>query len=281
MTTPDFVVIGHVVQDLIPGGWRWGGTAIFAACQAQRLGLRTAIVTRAQPNVLQELPLSGVTVAGRPSEATTSFENVYEQNHRRQHVPSQAEPLSADDLPEAWLGAPIVLLGPVCGEVPPGLGQAFSGSLVAVAAQGWLRRIDRRRRVYRRAWSGPPFWSGCRALFISQEDLGRRRDQLSRWTAEVPIVAMTRGKRGATLHYDERWRQIDAFPARELDPTGAGDIFATAFLVRYHETGDATEAARFGSAAASFSVEALGLDGIAGREEIGARMNEHPEVVLR
>ena len=281
MTTPEFVVIGHVVQDLIPGGWRWGGPAIFAACQAQRLGLRTGIITRAEPNMLQELSLPGVTVAGRPSKATTSFENVYEQDHRRQHVPSQAEPLNADDLPEAWLGAPIVLLAPVCGELPPGLGQPFSGSLVAVAAQGWLRRIDRRRRVYRRAWSGQPFWSGCRALFVSQDDLGRRRDQLSRWTAEVPIVAMTRDRRGATLHFEERWRQIDAFPARELDPTGAGDILATAFLVRYHETGDAAEAARFGAAAASCSVEALGLDGIAGREEIEARMKEHPEVVLR
>ena len=281
MTTPDFVVIGHVVQDLIPGGWRWGGPAIFAACQAQRLGLRTGIITRAEPNMLQELSLPGVAVTGRPSKATTNFENVYEQDHRRQHVPRQAEPLTADDLPEAWLSAPIVLLAPVCGEVPPDLGQPFSGSLLAVAAQGWLRRLDRQRRVYRRAWSGPPFWSGCQALFVSQDDLGRRRDQLAQWTAEVPIVAMTRDRRGATLHFEERWRQIDAFPARELDPTGAGDIFATAFLIRYHETGDATEAARFGTAAASCSVEALGLDGIAGREEIEARMNEHPEVVLR
>jgi sugar/nucleoside kinase (ribokinase family) len=58
-------------------------------------------------------------------------------------------------------------------------------------------------------------------------------------------------------------------------------VFATAFLVRYHETEDAGESARFASAAAACCVEAPGSEGMAGREEIEARMEAHKEVRLR
>ena len=290
MTTPQFVVIGHVVRDLTPGGlrpgaqpegWRLGGTATYAAVQAQRLGLNVGVVTRVGPEVSLAEALPGVAVAGRRSACTTSFENIYEGTHRRQRVPSLAEPLAEEDVPPSWRAAPIVLLGPVFGEVPPGWGGLFSRSLVGVSAQGWLRRVDRHRRVRRQAWTGPPFWSGCRALFVSDEDLGRRRDQLARWLAEVPLVALTRNWRGARIHAGGSWRTVEAFPAREEDPTGAGDIFAAAFLVRYHETEDVGESARFASAAAACSVEAPGVELVADRLTIEARMRKHPEIVLR
>ncbi|OGO52785.1 MAG: hypothetical protein A2148_05220 [Chloroflexi bacterium RBG_16_68_14] len=281
MTTPDFVVIGHAVRDLVPQGWRLGGTATFASEQALRLGLRVGIVTRVGPELALQEVLPDVEVAGRPSIATTCFENVYDDGRRHQRVLAQAEPIGAEDIPSTWRGAPMVLLGPVIGEVPPGLGETFPRSLVGVSAQGWLRRIDRQRRVWRRAWAGPPFWSDCQVLFVSYEDLGRRRDQVARWAEEVPMVALTADRRGAHLHVENRWRSIKAFPVREVDPTGAGDVFAAAFLVRYHETEDAAESARFASAAAACSVEASGTEGIVGRREIEARMEAHPEIVLR
>ncbi len=281
MSTPELVVVGHVVRDLMPGGWRLGGTATYAAVQAQRLGLRVGVVTRAGSDVSLDEALPGVTVAGGPSNETTCFENIYEGSHRRQRVPARAEPLRPDDVPLAWRIAPMVLLGPVCGEVPPGLGEAFSGSLVGVSAQGWLRQVDRERRVRRRAWSGSPFWSGCRVLFVSDEDLGQRRDQLSVWTAQVPVVVLTRNRRGALVHEEGRWRCIEAFPAEEVDPTGVGDVFAAAFLARHHETGDTAQSTRFASAAAACSIEAPGVESIADRRTIEGRMKEHPEVVLR
>ncbi|MCH8994478.1 MAG: ribokinase [Chloroflexi bacterium] len=280
MTTPDFVVIGHVVRDLIPQGWRVGGTATFAAIQAQRLGLRAGLVTRVGAELAIEDTLPDIAVAGRPSSTTTSFENVYDGAKRRQRVPAQAGTIEEQDIPAAWREAPMVLLGPVCGEVRPGLEGAFPRSLIGVAAQGWLRELDRERTVRRRAWTGAPFWRGCRVLFVSAEDLGRRRDQLERWSEEVPIVALTSARRGARLHTNAGWQAIEAFPVGEVDPTGAGDVFAAAFLVRYHETEEIAESARFASAAAACSVEASGIERIADREEIEARMAAHPEIVL-
>ena len=281
MAAPQFVVVGHAVRDLLPGGWRLGGTVTFAAVQARRLGLRAGVVTRVGPELSLKQALPRIALAGRPADASTCFENVYEGGHRRQRVPQQAPLVEAEDVPAAWREAPIVLLGPVCGELPPGLGELFPGSLVGVSAQGWLRRIDRSRRVRRTTWSGRPFWSGCGVLFVSDEDLGRHPEQSKRWTAEVPIVALTRYKHGARVHERGRWRAIAAFPAREVDPTGAGDVFAAAFLVRYHETGDTAEATRFASAAAACAVEGVGVERIAGRRKIEARMKEHPEIVLQ
>ena len=100
-----------------------GGTATFAAVQAQRLGLRVGVVTRAGPELSLSALLPGVMFAGGASNCATSFENTYEGGHRRQLVPSQAEPLTRGDVPSDWRDAPIVLLGPVCGEVPPELQQ--------------------------------------------------------------------------------------------------------------------------------------------------------------
>jgi hypothetical protein len=280
-TTPDFVVVGHVVRDLLADGWRLGGTAGFAAAQARKLGLDVGVVTRIGEDLALDELLPGVALAGRTARTTTTFENLYDGTRRRQRVPVQAEPLDESDVPAAWRSAPMALVGPVCGEVRFGPGDVFRGPHVGLAAQGWLRRLDREGRVRRRAWSGPPFWSGCGMLFVSDEDLGRRRDQLGRWAAEVPIVAVTRERHGARVHDARGWRVIDAVPVRELDPTGAGDIFATAFMVRYHETGDVAQSTRFATAAAAWSVEAAGIEGVADRKEIEARMEEHPEVVLR
>ena len=107
MTTPEFVVVGHVVRDLMPAGSRLGGTATFAAAQAHRLGLDCGIVTRTGADISLPDALPGVAMAGRPADVTTSFENSYEGPHRRQRVPVQAPVIEAEDVPPDWRTASI------------------------------------------------------------------------------------------------------------------------------------------------------------------------------
>ncbi len=281
MTTPEFVVVGHVVRDLMPAGSRLGGTATFAAAQAHRLGLDCGIVTRTGPDMSLADALPGVPTAGRPADVTTSFENSYEGPHRRQRVPMQAPGIEAEDVPPDWREASIVLIGPVCGEIQGVDAGLFPDSLTAVAAQGWLRRLDSDGIVQKQSWTGAPFWTGCWMLFVSDEDLENAEDQLAGWTDDVPIVVVTKERRGARVHEDGRWREIEAFPANEIDPTGAGDVFTASFLVRYRETNDTAESARFASAAAACSVEGRGIEEVANRAQIERRMARHPEVTLR
>ena len=281
MPTPDFVVAGHVVRDIVPEGWRLGGTATFAAAQADRLGRSVGLITRAAPDFEFTPLLPYAQIVRSPSDATTTFENVYTPEGRRQRVRAQAAPLTVDDIPADWREAPIVLIGPVFGEVPVKFSASFNqSSLVGVSAQGWLRALDSEGNVVRTAWDGEPFWTGADVVFVSDEDLADQPQQLEAWTRDVPIVAMTKSRAGLEIHAEGAWRSMPAFPEEEVDPTGAGDTFATAFLIRLAETGDPADAARFGAAAASLSVGGIGAAAIAGREEIEARMRAHPEIVL-
>ncbi len=281
MTTPEFVVVGHVVRDLMPAGSRLGGTATFAAAQAHRLGLECGIVTRIGPDTSVADALPGIAIAGRPADETTSFENSYEGPHRRQRVPMQAPVIEVEDVPPDWREASIALIGPVCGEIQGVDAGLFPDSLTAVAAQGWLRRLDSDGIVQKQLWTGAPFWTGCRMLFVSDEDLENAEDQLRRWTDDVPIVVLTKERGGARVHEGGRWREIEAFPANDIDPTGAGDVFTASFLVRYRETNDTAESARFASAAAACSVEGRGIEEVADREQIELRIARYPEVTLR
>ena len=84
---------------------------------------------------------------------------------------------------------------------------------------------------------------------------------------------MTHGHGGATLYRDGSSETFAAIPAaREVDPTGAGDCFATAFAVRYAETASLAAAMDFGLAAGSLSVEGAGIAGIPTRERIEERL---------
>ncbi|MEX0750963.1 MAG: carbohydrate kinase family protein, partial [Dehalococcoidia bacterium] len=130
-------------------------------------------------------------------------------------------------------------------------------------------------------WSGVPFWRGADVVFVSDEDLGGDEAMLDRWSAEAPTVVMTRARRGARVCSAGEWGEIEAFPQEEVDPTGAGDTFATAFLIRLHETGDLAEATRFGGDAASVSVGGVGAAAMPERGEIERHMREHPEITLR
>jgi sugar/nucleoside kinase (ribokinase family) len=59
-----------------------------------------------------------------------------------------------------------------------------------------------------------------------------------------------------------------------VDATGAGDVFAAAFFVRFFTTRDPWESARFATLVASRSVTRVGLDGIPTLREIEEFMME-------
>lgn len=120
---PDLLLIGHATRDLVPeGGWRVGGTVVYAAVTALRLGKRPAIVTAAAPDVLAALAALApqIPVAAVASPTSTTFENRYAPDGRRlQHLRERAADLTLAAIPAAWRAAPLVLLAPVAQEVPP------------------------------------------------------------------------------------------------------------------------------------------------------------------
>ena len=276
---PEFVVIGPAARDLLPaGGWRLGGTVAFAALTAARLGLRAGIVTAAPPDVLEALAAAvpGVELATVPCATATTFENLYDAaGHRRQFLRGQAPVLDLDAVPEAWRAAPLVLLAPLAQDVASGLAAGFPGACVAATPQGWLRAWDETGRVRASAWADAGrVLPHLTALILSWEDLvpsveatnpvaaQRAEHQLATWAEAVPQLVVTRGADGAELRTQGGLERFPAYSVRQVDPTGAGDVFAAAYLCHLHVTGDPRRAMEYANCAASFAVEREGTAGI-------------------
>jgi sugar/nucleoside kinase (ribokinase family) len=280
MSIPDFLVVGHVAKDADANGWRLGGTVAYAATQACRLGLTAAIVTRASRDVDLTHLLPGVRVHCIPSETTTTFENRYDGSRRIQRVWSQAPAIGPEDVPQELRGARIVLLGPLLSEVTPDMAGLFAGSLVGCCLQGWLRDVGDDGLVRRRAWPQGVSLRGVDIAFVSEEDMEDDEEALNGWQREAQTVVVTCGSGGATVWMEGKSRRIAAFPHAEVDPTGAGDVFAAAFMVAYDETRDVAAAARFADAAAGLSIEGAGTSKAPTREQVHQVLAEHQEIVL-
>lgn len=283
--TPDFLVVGHVTRDLVGDDVRAGGTATYAAAVARRFGLETAILTSAGDDYVPPPELDGVAVYRLPAEHTTLFRHVWRDGVRDQFVLQRAATLTGASVPDVLLAAPVVLFGPVCGEVAAEMPSAFPAALRGATLQGWLRRLGPDGHVEpldAASWASDGLLGRVEAAMLSDEDITAQDAPgvLRTWARRVPVLAVTGGKAGARIAIGGRWGRIAAMPAHEVDGTGAGDTFAAAFLIRYHETADPDTAARFASAAASLVVEARGITGAPTRAQVDARLAAAPAVRL-
>lgn len=257
----DFLTIGHVCYDLVAGGRMVGGAAAYTAMAAQALGCRTAIVTSAAPadDWASELPGIPVHVAGAP--VTTVFENIYQPAGRVQTIHSVAGPLGKDDVPSPWRRAPLVFLGPIANEVDPDMIRMFSDSVVGAGPQGWMRRWDERGSVYAVEWEDAAGILPLAAVtFISTEDVSAPR-QIDEYARAANILVVTDGQNGCHVYFRGEKRSFPAPAVTVADATGAGDIFAAAYLLRFLQTrGDYWEAAIFANRVASRSITRFGLE---------------------
>ena len=259
MSAPDFVAIGHVTLDRFGDEVRPGGAALYSAVTAHRLGLSAGILTsHAADYPLEAIP-SRIEVVTLEAPATTVFEYDAVSGDRQQKLVSTARPLAVRDLPDDWRDAPLALLAPVAQEVDLRLSAAFEDGSVGAAAQGWLRALDDERRIVTQPWGGArEVLNRVLALFVSAEDLRGHESQLTEWVQHVPVAVVTAGAAGALLYVNGERYEVRPRRTREVDPTGAGDVFAAAFLVHYQRHPDPWDAAEAATCAASLSVEGEG-----------------------
>lgn len=259
VSAPDFLAIGHVTLDRFGDTIRPGGAALYAAVTAARLGLSAGILTSHADDFPLDLLPPRIELVTVPAAATTVFEHEQRAGQRRLRVRATAQPLGVDDLPEDWHDAGLVLLAPVVNEVDAALAAAFDGGTVAAEAQGWLRDVARDGAVQTRGWSSPKgVLSHLQALFLSGADVRGQEAAMTEWVQRVPVAVVTAGARGALLYVNGDRYEVRPRRAREVDPTGAGDVFAATWLVRYRVSGDPWEAAEAAACAASLAVEGEG-----------------------
>ena len=264
----DYLVIGHVAHDLTPEGPRLGGTAAYSALMARALGLRVGIMTASGPETSLEA-LSGIPIINVESPTSTTFENIYTEHGRVQYLRAQATRINFTNVPEAWQHTSIIHLGPIANELDAILPEAFSPALLGLTPQGWMRQWDSESRVSRTEWSGADAaLVRAGAVVISREDVAGDDDLIEHMAHQTRILAVTEDAAGAVLYWNGDRRRFRAPQVKEVDATGAGDIFATAFFIRLFKTRDPWEATRFATLLASHSVTRPGLEGIPTPREI-------------
>jgi len=276
MSAPDFVAVGHVTLDHFGEVTRPGGAALYATITAHRLGLSAAILTSHAPDFpLDEMP-SQIEVVGLEAPATTAFEHREVKGGRALRVLGAARPLAVGDLPEDWRPAPLVLLAPVLQEVDPMLAAAFPDAAVGAELQGWLRATDGEGAISAAQWASPnAALARLQAIFVSRHDVLGQEAQVTDWVQRVPLAVVTAGAAGAILYVNGDRYEVRPRRTREVDPTGAGDVFAATFLIHYDRHADAWEAAEAATCAASLSVEGEGWSTVPAAATLAAALEAY------
>jgi sugar/nucleoside kinase (ribokinase family) len=264
----DYLVIGHISCDLTPDGSRLGGTATYAGLTARALGLRTGIVTAWGGEIPLDV-LDGIQVRSAAVEHSTTFENIYTSQGRQQIIHHTAPDILYENVPQIWREAPIVHIGPIAGEGKHLVDRGLSSSILGLTPQGWLRTMEDDGCVHIGAWpEALQVLAGASAAVFSIEDVGGDEELIEAMANRCRVLAVTEGAAGARLYWNGDLRRFSALRVKEVDPTGAGDIFAAAFFWRFSITHDPWAAARFATHLASYSVTRVGLESIPTRDEI-------------
>ena len=284
----EFLAIGTVSRDIATADpaatdYVLGGTVSFAAVTAAQLGRKPVILTRAGDDIDLSVLRELADVRVLQSANTTTFANLYTPNGRVQYCYTPSPPIAAVDIPPPLRAPHIALLGPLANDVLPEVAAIFDAeTIVAAVPQGWMRRWDKEGRVYPTPWSDMAhILPHLDALILSIEDIDGELKQVEEFLEYVSLVVLTEYRDGSTVYRRSTDSDIEVVPipprpAHEVDPTGAGDIFATAFLLRLDETGDPLDAARYANITASFGVEGQGVTGIPTHEDVLDYMAKHP-----
>lgn len=256
----DILFIGHLCHDLHDGAHILGGTVSYASLMANQLEKKTAILTSVGKDFkfYKLFKKNKIKLINKPAKKTTVFENIYKNKTRHQYLHARSKTLYTPDISDRIKNTPIILFGPIANEIDFGLLNKFPHAIKAATIQGWLRKWNKKGRVDFTEMD----WQQLNHLdivFLSIDDIKSDKTILKKIKKRVPIVVMTKGAKGANVFFKNKKKKFPAFPVKEVDPTGAGDIFATSFLIKYAATKNIKKASAFAHAAASYVVENVGV----------------------
>lgn len=289
------IVVGAAARDVVADdarGWRLGGAVAYAALTLARLGVPTTALIGLDPAAmtaweLDSLRAAGVEVVPSPLRRGPVFELAASAAGRSIRCVSASDRIDVASFADRLPDPSALVLVPIADELPAATVRLASPStLVALGWQGLLRRLEPGQAVAPRpARSG---WLVRRAdvVVLSREDLapGAEPERLLPLLRRDAVLVVTDGPRGGRVairvaHGGTSRIDYDAIPAeREIDSTGAGDVFLAALVAArlnpaaFRASRGLASELRVAAAAASLSVEARGLAGLPDLAAVRARM---------
>lgn len=280
--TPDYLVIGHVTADLQPNGEVvLGGTALYSALTAARLGARVAVLTRGvfgREVAGMKVPsldeyAEEISIISQEADVPTTFINEYRADLRIQTLPHWAGEIDLRGLPPHWRNTPIVHLGPIADEINPSQAVGLTTSFLGITPQGWMRDWPRQTggKVHHIQLKLPGSLMGrVDCAIVSVEEIAYARDVVERIGGRR-LSVVTKGKDGARIIAGGQPIDIDGFKIPAKDLTGAGDVFAAAFfLMAADRTSSARNSGRFANAVAALSLREIGVSSVPTMREVEA-----------
>lgn len=284
--TPQYLVIGHIVADLLPDNTAvLGGTALYSALTAARLGWRVGVLTRGAYGVTVDgvaIPslepfADELSIITQDAESPTTFVNEYTAGRRAQKIGKWAGPIDLRGLPPHWRNARVIHLGPVAQEIDMRQTGSLTPGFFGATPQGWMREWPRAtggRVSLHHLRLSAELISRLDGIVVSVEEISQAREAVERIGARR-LGAITKGEGGARILYGGDVADVPGFRIKEVDLTGAGDVFAAAFFIRATDrTAGAKTAALFANAVAALSLRAVGPAGVPTLAEVEAFLAE-------
>eukprot|EP00892_Ulva_mutabilis_P005345 jgi/Ulvmu1/3182/UM015_0223.1 len=250
---PDLLLVGNVTIDVLDGkGSRYeapGGAVTYAGAVAKGFRQSACIVTLV--GIGYDLTFLGDhSVYAIPSHDTLTFEHTYTWfgNQRRLRVTAQPDQtLSAKHVPWRCRVARTVLVGPltqtdvdVASFTKPSSWIAkllLNVQYLGVMAQGYQRKLGKVNRVEHIKGPSPALESSITRgvnLFLSDVETDPwSSSEFGRIVSNVQSLVVTRGAKGVSVYqYAQEPLHIPAVSIKPLDTNGAGDTFATTFMIK-------------------------------------------------
>jgi sugar/nucleoside kinase (ribokinase family) len=249
------LLVGHVCLDRFGPDRLPGGSAYYGGRAARALGADVRVFTAAGADFPADA-LGGLEAHVVPALRTTSFTNLRGRDGvRRQRVEAVAPALDVSTLPAAWADTDVLHLAPLVGEVDLAAWRAaVRARFLGIQVQGWVRRVDDDGTVLPAPFP-PGALADVDAAVLGDDEARDDPELVRRLAAEIPVVVLTHADEGCVVLERGRATRVGVFRTVEVDPTGAGDVFAAAFFLALARGDPAVEAAQLGAAAASIVVE--------------------------
>lgn len=255
------VVVGHITLDEYNGKLVPGGSAYYCSQTYLALGAQVKLVSIIGEDFMFNEIFNDLDTFIKRIGQTTRFENIYKKDSVRQQFSiAQAEPIRPEAIPDDFKECDILHLAPVLGEIDIKWWVSLVKSkLVAIGLQGWLRRIDNSKLVLPKMSDlSDEEFKALHLICLSEEDIQGQSELLDRIIKFVPTVAFTHGENGYDIYKDGIKNTYGVFKTVEVDPTGAGDVFASGFFHGIASGKSEMEAGYLGAGLASVIIEDVG-----------------------
>ena len=257
-------------DDRLPGGSvLYGAAALHRLAASRSLSVRASVVTRfanvdrAQLMAAFDAVAPEATLSVKSASHTSEFANTYDARSRVVQWLHAPVPAVSPD-PHILANAQMLWLAPVLHEIEAEhcVAQAPQ-AFVAINAQGFLRHAPCIPGPVRpRRWEpSPGLLQSVDAVFASEEDVAHQPELVPHLRRHIPLVVVTRGRRGAWAFMGSYALSVPALAVREIDPTGAGDTFAAVAAAHLCCGSTVSGALRVAARAAAYAVTRQGPDG--------------------